>query len=276
MTDEMLTPCTPHCFSKLSQTKLEQHNEPTASVKVRCFQLFWTLEIVSFFFHPHVRRHRPTFLLFFFCSVFFSSFRQSSRGIARNQHFVQPLPYEALLHQCHCCSMCIQCPLGKIHVWFQSWGTCSHVSGRFFEATGEKCTRYQDCFANYLKNLLQRITNALAVAFKRCYNDHASFEGYMKIWQSIGHVLEFTDEDVTTYQARLEGVLTKTLTRIKNVLETTWKKMNVTTHNVPRTCRVRNAGHGTLLHLSRNFSPPRTPQDQEHLGRCVTPYELRV
>ena len=74
MTDEMLTPCTPHCFSKLSQTKLEQHNEPTASVKVRCFQLFWTLEIVSFFFPSSCETPSSNFFVLFFLFCFFFKF----------------------------------------------------------------------------------------------------------------------------------------------------------------------------------------------------------
>ena len=71
MTDEMLTPCTPHCFSKPSQTKSEQNNEPTAPVKVRCFQLFWTLEIFSFFPSLCETPSSNFFVLIVFCSVFF-------------------------------------------------------------------------------------------------------------------------------------------------------------------------------------------------------------
>ena len=85
-----------------------------------------------------------------------------------------------------------------------TWRICYTVSRALLE---EYFTTYQE---RYLKNILHRIKSVLKVTWRKCHNvSRAS-------WKLL-------EENVTTYQERLESYLKNMSQRIKSVLKVTWR-----------------------------------------------------
>ena len=130
-------------------------------------------------------------------------------------------------------------PVPKRRTW-KKINHCYNESGTYCKYLEENVATYQKRLANYLPEMLQRIKNVRAVAWRICYNVSWGFcKRYMTkkcqyqkdvlekksnhCYNESGTYCKYLEENVTTYQKRLANYLPEMLQRIKNVWAVAWR-----------------------------------------------------
>ena len=128
---------------------------------------------------------------------------------------------------------------------------CYNVSGTSCKLLDEDVTTYQERLESYLKKMSQRIKSVLKVTWQKMSqrSRHVLEVTRRKCYNISGTSCKLLEENVTTYQERLESYLKNMLQRIKSVLEVTWRKCyNVSKWKlVAMLQRLGNANERTLL-----------------------------